>query len=567
MMRKISHLTARRQADPVAFRWIALGFILMASFMELIDITIVNIAIPSIQKDLGASYEGIQWIVAAYGLAFAVFLITGGRLGDIFGRKKIFMVGAAGFTLASMLCGFAQSEAQLIVARVIQGIFAAAMVPQVLSIIHVEFPLSERGKVFGMFGAIAGLATVGGPIIGALLIEGNILSLDWRPIFLVNVPVGLICLAGAAIFVHESKSEHPLKLDWTGVFLASLGLLLLIFPIMQGRELDWPGWTFAMMASSLPVFLLFWWYERRKDRIDHSPLVVLALFKSRAFFGGLLLSLVFMSGMVSYFFIFTIFLQVGLGYSVLHAGLTGIPWSIGTAIAAGALATPLLQRYGRVILQIGALLMAGAMGSLVWLSGHYGAELHSWQLIPSLFIAGLGMGLIIANIFNFALAGVAHQHAGSATGLLETVQQLGGAVGVAVIGGIFFGFVSSNAVASAQKSEAAIRQELTAMHAPRPVQERIIKGFEQCFADRADQKDPSIVPESCQVYQDAPRQSVYAKVGDILQQAGLRANGENFAQTFRHTLYFHIGIYLLTFLSVFLLPKRPLSEAEMAKLQ
>src|SRR5262245_37112998 len=212
-------------------RWRALIVVLFAAFMDLIDATIVNVAIPSTQRDLDATYSQIQWVVAGYSLAFALVLITGGRLGDIVGRKRMFLIGVAGFTVASALCGVALSAEMLVVSRVLQGAMAALMIPQVLSIIQVTFPARERGAAFGMYGGIAGLAASVGPLLGGLLIGGNLFGLDWRPIFLVNIPVGILTLVAAALVVSESKAPHALKLDLVGVVIVTFGLLLVLYPL------------------------------------------------------------------------------------------------------------------------------------------------------------------------------------------------------------------------------------------------------------------------------------------------------------------------------------------------
>src|SRR6266568_6620254 len=262
-------------ADPR--RWLTLVILLLAALMNLLDVSIVNIAVPSIQRDLGASYADIQWALAGYTLAYALVLITGGRLGDTFGRKRLFLIGVAGFTAMSALCGAAQSPGQLIAFRVAQGAMGGIMIPQVLSVIQVMFPPSERIKALAGFGVTAGLGTVSGPLLGGLLIQGNLLGLDWRPIFLINVPVGIVALAAAAVLVRESRAPSPPRLDPVGVALISAALLLLLYPLVQGRQLGWPWWTFVSMACSVPVLAAFVGYERIKARRDGSPLVQLAV--------------------------------------------------------------------------------------------------------------------------------------------------------------------------------------------------------------------------------------------------------------------------------------------------
>src|SRR5215471_15778750 len=266
----------RDGADPR--RWLTPIILLLAAFMNLLDVSIVNIAIPSIQRDLNASYADVQWALAGYTLAYALVLITGGRLGDAFGRKRLFLIGVAGFTVMSALCGAAQSPGELIAFRVVQGAMGGIMIPQVLAVIQVMFPPAERIKALAGFGVTAGLGTVSGPLLGGLLIQGNLLGLDWRPIFLINVPVGIVTIAASVVLVRESRAPNPPKLDPVGVALISAALLLLLYPLVQGRQLGWPAWTFASMAASAPVFALFIWWERIKARTDGSPLVQLRLF-------------------------------------------------------------------------------------------------------------------------------------------------------------------------------------------------------------------------------------------------------------------------------------------------
>ena len=317
-------------------RTIALWVVLLAFFMDLLDTTIVNVAIPSIQTNLGASYSSIQWIIAGYSLTFALFLITGGRLGDIFGYKRLFLIGMAGFIVASALSGFAGTTAMLISARLLQGFFAAMMVPQILSTIQVMYTTTdERQGVSAFYGALAGIASVGGPILGALLITSNAGGYGWRTIFLVNLPVGIVGVILAAIYMPKAKSPHPLHLDFVGVGLILLAMLMLMYPLIEGRELDWPWWTFAAMAGSVVVFVLFAFSQVWKERKDGSPLVVPHLFGQRPFVAGVVLLGAFYAIVSGFFLILTLFLQVGLGYGILKAGLTGIPFSVGVSVAAG----------------------------------------------------------------------------------------------------------------------------------------------------------------------------------------------------------------------------------------
>ncbi|MFV8187242.1 MFS transporter [Streptomyces sp. AF1B] len=420
-------------------RWFALAIVMTAAFMDLVDVTIVNIAIPSIQRDAGASVSQIQWITAGYALAFAAGLITGGRLGDIHGRKRMFLIGIGGFTLASALCGFAANPDMLVASRILQGAMAAMMVPQVLSIVHATFPAHERGKVFGLFGAIVGLGAVSGPLLGALLTEWNLFGLEWRPIFLINLPVGVAALILGSRYITESKAPRALKLDLVGVALVTLGLTMLLYPLTRGRELGWPLWGYLSMAGALVVFGALVAYERRKAARDGSPLVELSLFRVKSFAAGIAVQTVFGVALGVFFLVWTLYMQIGLGWSPLRAGLTGVPFSIAVSTAAGLSVQKLVPRFGRRVLQAGALLMAAGILLYIWESGRYGMSIASWQMALPLVVMGVGMGLIVAPLTDAVLSEVPREHAGSASGLINTVQQMGNALGLGLVSVVFFG--------------------------------------------------------------------------------------------------------------------------------
>ncbi|MGF1431506.1 MFS transporter [Kitasatospora sp. LaBMicrA B282] len=426
-------------------RWIALAIVMTASFMDLVDVTIVNIAVPSIRQDLGASFSAIQWVTGGYALAFAIGLITGGRLGDVYGRKRIFLIGVTGFTVASALCGMAADPGMLVATRVLQGGTAALMVPQVLSIIHTTFPAEERGKVFGMFGAMVGLGAVSGPLLGALLTEWNLGGLQWRPIFLINLPVGAAAVLLGRRFIGESRAAAGLRLDLVGMALAALGLLMLLYPLTQGRDAGWPLWGFVSMGLSLPVLALFVRYERFKARKDGSPLVELSLFRVRSFAGGIAVQLIFGVVCGIFFLVWTLWMQLGLGWSPLRAGLTGIPFSIAVSVAAGVSVQALVPRFGRRVLQAGALVMAAGVLLYLGEAHRYGTGIHPWQMALPLVVMGLGMGLIVAPLTDAVLAEVPREHAGSASGLINTTQQLGNALGLALVSVAFFSVVDAAA--------------------------------------------------------------------------------------------------------------------------
>ncbi|MFG1668749.1 MFS transporter [Streptomyces sp. Y7] len=439
-------------------RWFALAIVMTAAFMDLVDVTIVNIAIPSIQREAGATFSQIQWITAGYALAFAAGLITGGRLGDIHGRKRLFLIGIGGFTLASALCGFAANPEMLVASRILQGAMAALMVPQVLSIVHATFPAHERGKVFGLFGAVVGLGAVTGPLLGALLTEWNLFGLEWRPIFLINLPVGIAGLILGSRFITESKAPKALKLDLVGVALVTLGLLMLLYPLTRGRELGWPLWGYGSMAGAFLVLAVLVVFERRKASRDGSPLVELSLFKVKSFAAGIAVQTVFGVALGIFFLVWTMYMQFGLGWSPLKAGLTGIPFSIAVSTAAGLSVQQLVPRFGRKVLQAGALVMGLGVLIYIWEANRYGLSIAPWQMALPLVVMGVGMGLIVAPLTDAILSEVPREHSGSASGLINTVQQMGNALGLGLVSVVFFGVVDdriAEATGSAGGTEGA----------------------------------------------------------------------------------------------------------------
>ncbi|MEV0175764.1 MFS transporter [Streptomyces sp. NPDC050803] len=439
-------------------RWFALAIVMTAAFMDLVDVTIVNIAIPSMQEHAGASDTQIQWITAGYALAFAAGLITGGRLGDIHGRKRLFLIGIGGFTLASALCGFAANPEMLVASRILQGAMAALMVPQVLSIVHATFPAHERGKVFGLFGAVVGLGAVSGPLLGALLTEWNLFDLQWRPIFLINLPVGIAGLILGSRFIAESKAPRAPKLDLVGVALVTLGLLMLLYPLTRGRELGWPLWGYLSMAGALVILVALVVYEKRKTARDGSPLIELSLFKVKSFAAGIAVQTVFGIGLGIFFLVWTMYMQIGLGWGPLKAGLTGIPFSIAVSTAAGISVQKLVPRFGRKVLQTGALVLAAGVLLYIWESGHYGLDIAPWQMALPLVVMGAGMGLIVAPLTDAVLSEVPREHAGSASGLINTVQQMGNALGLGLVSVVFFGVVDDRLAEGGAASRAGVGQ-------------------------------------------------------------------------------------------------------------
>ena len=431
----------RATTAPYRWRWIVLGLVLVAEIMDLVDATIVNIAAPSIHADLGGSTTGMQWMLAGYTLAFAVGLVTFGRLGDLLGRRRLFVVGAAGFALASALCGLATSPELLIGSRFAQGLLGAVMIPQGLAIIKAVFPADEIGKAFAMFGPIMGLSAVGGPILAGVLIDANWFGAGWRMIFWINVPIAIVAVVGALKFMPELRTEGAGRLDLTGVLLLTAASAMLIYPLVQGREYGWPAWCFALMAASLPVFALF----GRSERRSRYPVIEPSLLRSRSFVAGLAVITSFFLAMSGFMLVFNLFTQLGLHYTPLRAGLTLVPFSLGIAVGAGLSGGLLAPRLGRTALQLGAVVITAGMAGM-WLTLRLAGDgATAWDFAPATLVAGLGAGMVFAPLFDIILAGVDDRAAGSASGVLTAMQQFGGAVGVAVIGTLFFELLPGHA--------------------------------------------------------------------------------------------------------------------------
>lgn len=425
------------------FRWIAVTVLLIASFMDLLDTTIVNVALPAIQEELGASSSQLVWIVSGYALSFAVLLITSGRLGDRYGRKTIFIIGVFGFTLASIACAFAETADGLVAARIVQGAFSAIMIPQVLSIIQVLFKPKERAAVFGLTGAISGLAAVAGPLVGGILVSGDAFGLGWRSIFIINVPVGILLLIASFIFIPNSKSEEPVKLDIRGVTLIIAALGLIIYPLIQGREQGWPIWIWLMLAASPVLILIFILLQRHAEKKGAVALIPPSLFKNRGFSAGVVTGFLAPSSIGAFFLILVLYLQTGLGFSAIDAGLATLPFSIGAFLGSG-IAVPLAPRIGKYLIVIGGVFQLVGYSMVKQVILDQGDGLVGSDLIVAMAIAGVGLTLILVPLNDLSLAQTDVSNAGAASGVLNTFQQVGGALGVAVISVIFFDVVGAN---------------------------------------------------------------------------------------------------------------------------
>ena len=419
-------------------RWVVLGVVLTSTFLVIGGVSIVNLAIPSIQQSLHAGFGEIMFAVAGYGLAYAAFLTTGGRLGDLLGRKRVLLTGLAVFTAAVAVGGLAPDTAVLIAARLLQGFGAALIYPQVLSIIDDTFEGRERTFALGLFGASIGVAIVAGQLIGGAMIELDVFGLDWRPAFLVLVPIGLAALlTGSLVMRTEPAKGAPLRIDQGGIALIATALLCLVLPLLIGPDLGWPWWTWAMAAAAGPACALLIRHERSVVSSGRIPLIVPALFRQRSFAVGILIGFVYFVTVVGFTVYTTLTLQVGVGLDPLQAGLAFAP--VGVAFFAASLLAPrlVLSRGGRSVLSLGCtLLTLGLLADFVSVSVA-GSRVSGLTLLAPLLVVGAGEGFTMSPLIGSVLSGIRPEDRGAAAGALTTSFQLGQTIGVAGIGTLF----------------------------------------------------------------------------------------------------------------------------------
>jgi EmrB/QacA subfamily drug resistance transporter len=425
--------TAKLLSSP----WRALPILMAGTFMIVLDFFIVNVALPSMQSRLHTGSGTVEWVIAGYGLTFSAFLITAGRLGDRIGRRKVFTIGLTIFTVASAACGLAPDAPFLVAARCAQGIGAALIGPSILAIIGVTYTGPDRVRAISVYGTVMGMAAASGQLIGGVLIQVNPGGLGWRAVFLINLPVAAAALALTSRLVPESKAASAGKLDLTGTALATLGLTAVVLPLVEGRQYGWPAWTFACLMAAPILLGAFVWSQRRQTRKGGSPLLDMGLFRDRAFATGLLTQLGLWCGQASFFLVLALYLQQGCGLDALEAGLV-FTILAASYLVASVRAPALTMRFGRSVIGVGALTLAGGHGLLLIAVQAYGTKGSLAALVPGLLLVGAGMGLCITPLTTVILSTSRPERAGSVSGALSTVQQVGNAVGVAVTGVIFF---------------------------------------------------------------------------------------------------------------------------------
>ncbi|MEV0843567.1 MFS transporter [Actinocatenispora sera] len=425
-------------------RWRALTVCLIAGFMTLLDVSIVNVALPSMQDGLHASASDLSWVISGYALTFGLVLVTAGRLGDDRGRKRMFLAGLVLFTATSALAGAATSGTWLVVARLLQGAAGGLLNPQVIGVIQQLFRGRERGRAFGLFGAVVGISTAIGPLLGGLLLQGFGDQEGWRFVFYVNLPIGVLALfAGARLLPHDridrNASRHTL--DLVGVVLLGVAVVAIMLPLIQAEK-DPSGAPWWLLAVGVALLGGFVGWERRYSRRGRQPLVDLGLLRTRSYAMGTSLGLAYFAGFTGIFFVITLFFQRGLGYTPLQAGAAMLPFAMGSAGAA-ALGGRIVSRYGRALVVLGVLAVAvGLVGTDLVLGAFTGGHVGLVTALP-LAVAGIGSGLTIAPNQTLTLAEVPPAEGGTAAGVLQTGQRIGSAIGTAVAGALFFGSLAT----------------------------------------------------------------------------------------------------------------------------
>jgi EmrB/QacA subfamily drug resistance transporter len=429
--------TAAEPATELPHRWAAAAVLIAATLMDLIDATIVNVALPTIQRDLRASPAELEWTSAAYLLAFAAALVTMARLGDLRGRKRVFLTAVAVFCASSLLCALARSPAELIAFRAVQGLAAAGIAPQALATVQATFSGRDRGTVFGLFGIAGGLAQALGVTLGGVLTAANLAGLGWRTIFLVNVPIAVALIVSGARVVPETRVPGATRPGLLAAIALAAGLSAAVFPLLEGRSYGWPAWCWPCLAAGVITLAALALAEARRRPGGTQPLLPTELFRIRSFSAGLGVQLLAFGGYSGFMLTYTLWLQDGQGYTPLRTGLVTLAFSAGSLPAALAVGG-LTARFGRNLLAAGCALFAvGALGVLAAAQAAHGS-VPAWSLLPGLLVLGAAINLIMPPLGILVLSAAPPRHAGTASGILSTTQQFGGALGIAVVGAVFF---------------------------------------------------------------------------------------------------------------------------------
>lgn len=421
--------------------WAILAVVLIADALDMLDATITNIAAPTIVNDIGGGAALIKWLGASYALALGTLLVVGGRLGDKFGQRRLFLIGMTGFTVASAAAGLALNPTTMIVARLLQGAFGALLIPQGMAIMTTSFSREMLGKAFGAFGPLLGIAGLGGPVLAGFIINADIAGLGWRPMFLINIVLGGAGLVAAAITLPHDTGDRTTTVDLTGSGLLGAAMIGLLLGLIDGSTNGWTVASLAIIAGGLVAFGLFVW----RQRVAAAPLLKPTLFANRGFTSGLIMGLAFFAAVNGTSYVLSLFLQEGLGYNAGRTSVALLPMTIGIIAASGACMS-LIAKLGRTLLLIGLLITMSGVGWMLALVATTGTDASAWSIVWPILIIGLGMGTCFGTVFDIALGDVDADEAGSASGSLSAVQQLAAGLGSAIVTSVYLAGVTSSGV-------------------------------------------------------------------------------------------------------------------------
>lgn len=426
-------MTSTLSAAGAAERWAVLGVVLAADVLDLVDGTVTNVAAPAITRDLGGGAALVQWLGASYALALGVLLVLGGRLGDKFGRRRLFLAGLGGFTVASVLCGLAPSPQLLVAARLVQGAFGALVIPQGFGILGATWPREQIGKAYSLFGPVMGLSAVGGPVLAGFLVDADLGGLGWRAMFLINIVLGGGAFVAAVRLLPRDRGDRGVVVDVLGSVLLGAAMLGLLGGFIEGAGGGWTASALVPLGAGVVMFGAFC----HRQRVAPYPLIRPSLLHNRGFTSGLSLGVVFFAAVAGLLYVVSLFLQEGLGKSPAGAAVALMPLSVGIVVASIA-CYRLIGRFGRNLVAAGLVITVVGVLGLLAVIDNSGMDTGGWELAPTLLVVGLGMGTCFGSTYDVTIGDIAPDEAGSASGALGAVQQVSNAVGAALVTTVYF---------------------------------------------------------------------------------------------------------------------------------
>lgn len=542
------HQPYRKQlGSRLAQRWFLLVVALTGTFLAILNAFSVTVALPAIQADLHMRLTETSLVLTVYTLVYAVALLAGGRLGDYYGHKRLFIIGMSSFIVTSTLCGLATTTPLLILGRSLQGLSAALIIPQVLSLIQIYFAPLERGTALGLYGLVIGMAAIVGQVIGGWSISANVLNLSWRSVFLLNLPCGLCALIAAHLGMPKSHVPRITQPDFVGASLVSISLALLMAPLIIGSALGWSVWFVGMLLLALPLFGLFLLHQHRRRVRGGIPFIMFSIFRIPTFTLGLLMVFVFYAGNAALFFTLTLYLQRGVGLSALDAGLAFLPLGGGFA-AAALVAGHAVPRFGVRLVQGGALILIVGYGWISVTLPQFVLMSHQSMLVPQLLLTGIGMGLVSGALTHLVLADIPADNVGAAAGVLTTVTQLTSAFGVALIGVILTHALIQRAHDTLINSERAFQHAIQQVTKQPGVANTVIGMMHECVHQQVEEFNRSYDQYACLGPHDAISRDAAAQVRLILEEHVTHVITKSYVSAFGESLWWNMASALVTLL-------------------